>query len=140
VASKSINVKVPTARLIKALETKLVQIQKNKANEKSNEAKYNKAVETWRTQVSKSIPKTLKPSEVTVGHRIGYGENEGKVSVKLEYYVKPAAPKPERDWEQMNDWQYKEAIETIENAIRVLKLTDDEVVSTSAYKSISEYL
>lgn len=139
-ASKSINVKVPTARLIKALETKLVQIHKDKANEKSNEAKYHKAVETWKAQVIKSIPKTLKPSDVTVGRCYGYGENEGKVSVTLQYYVKSTTLEPERDWEKMNDWQYKQSVETIENAIRVLKLTDDEVVSTSAYKSISEYL
>ena len=40
----------------------------------------------------------------------------------------------------MNDWQYREAIEEIENAIRILKMTDEETVSTSTYNTIARYL
>ena len=44
---KPINVKIATTKVIKALETKLVQIRKDKENQKVNEAKYKKAVEKW---------------------------------------------------------------------------------------------
>ena len=44
---KPINVKIATTKVIKALETKLAQIRKDKENQKVNEAKYKKAVEKW---------------------------------------------------------------------------------------------
>jgi hypothetical protein len=50
----------------------------------------------------------------------------------------PAEPK--KDFESFNDWQYREMIEEIENAIRILKMTDEEVVSTSTYNAIARYL
>ena len=40
----------------------------------------------------------------------------------------------------MNDWQYREMVEELENAIRILKMTDEEVVSTSTYNAIARYL
>ena len=48
--------------------------------------------------------------------------------------------RPEPDYETLNEWQYKEQIEEIENAIRILKMTDEEVVSTSTYNAIARYL
>jgi len=47
---------------------------------------------------------------------------------------------PQKDFESFHDWQYKEMVEEIENAIRILKMTDEEVVSTSTYNSIAKYL
>jgi hypothetical protein len=46
----------------------------------------------------------------------------------------------ERDYEVMPTHQYRDDVEEIENAIRILKLTDEEVVSTSTYNSIARYL
>ena len=40
---KSINVKIATTKVIKALENKLAQIQKDKANQKDNEERFTKA-------------------------------------------------------------------------------------------------
>jgi hypothetical protein len=40
----------------------------------------------------------------------------------------------------IHDWQYREHTEEIENAIRILKMTDEEVVSTSTYNAIARYL
>jgi hypothetical protein len=40
----------------------------------------------------------------------------------------------------MNEWQYKEQKEEIENAIRILKMTDEEVVNTSTYNAVARYL
>ena len=47
---------------------------------------------------------------------------------------------PDRDYEVMPSHQYRDDVEEIENAIRILKLTDEEVVSTSTYNSIAKYL
>ena len=48
---KSINVKIATTKVIKALETKLAQIKKDKANQKVNEEKYSKAMEKYNKEV-----------------------------------------------------------------------------------------
>jgi hypothetical protein len=47
---------------------------------------------------------------------------------------------PERDFEQIHRHSYNEMVEEIENAIRILKMTDEEVVSTSTYNAIARYL
>ena len=50
----------------------------------------------------------------------------------------PAEPK--KDFQTFHDWQYNEMVEEIENAIRILKMTDEEVVNTSTYNAIARYL
>jgi len=47
---------------------------------------------------------------------------------------------PERNFETMNVHTYRDTKEEIENAIRILKMTDEETVSTSTYNSIARYL
>ena len=135
---KAINVKIATAKVIKALETKLAQLQKDKANQKSNEEKHKKAVEKYNKEIAKlSVAQIAKAQNLRVNTRYN-----GVVNVDFDL---PAGTidlpdEPQRDYEVMADWQYKEIIEEIENAIRILKMTDEEVVSTSTYNAIARYL
>ena len=135
---KAINVKIATAKVIKALETKLAQLQKDKANQKSNEEKHKKAVEKYNKEIAKlAVAQIAKAQNLRVNTRYN-----GVVNVDFDL---PAGTielpdEPQRDYEVMADWQYKEIIEEIDNAIRILKMTDEEVVSTSTYNSIAKYL
>ena len=135
---KAINVKIATTKVIKALETKLAQLQKDKANQKDNEAKYKKAMEKYNKEIAKlAVAQIAKVENVRVHTRYN-----GIVNIDFDL---PAGTitlpdEPQRDYEVMADWQYKEIIEEIENAIRILKMTDEEVVSTSTYNSIARYL
>ena len=135
---KAINVKIATTKVIKALETKLAQIQKDKANQASNEEKFNKAHEKWSKEVAKlALGAITKAEEVRANTRwngeINVDFNLPKGAIEL-----PAEPK--KDYETFHEWQYKEMVEEIENAIRILKMTDEEVVSTSTYNAIARYL
>ena len=47
---------------------------------------------------------------------------------------------PEKDFEVIHRHTYNEMKEEISNAIRILKMTDEEVVSTSTYNAIARYL
>jgi hypothetical protein len=47
---------------------------------------------------------------------------------------------PERDFEQISVHNYREQKEEISNAIRILKMTDEEVVNTSTYNAVARYL
>ena len=135
---KSINVKIATAKVIKALENKLVQLKKDKANQKVNEEKFSKAQEKWNKEVAKiALDNISKAKDLSASTRYN-----GNIYVNFEIAKSgldlPA--EPEKDFETFHEWQYKEMVEEIENAIRILKMTDEETVSTSTYNSIARYL
>ena len=135
---KSINVKIATTKVITALETKLAQLKKDKANQKVNEEKYSKAHEKWRKDVAKLALSAINKAEdlsanVRYNGSINVDFNLPKGSIELP-------DEPQKDYESYHDWQYREMIEEIENAIRILKMTDEEVVSTSTYNAIARYL
>lgn len=136
--ARAINVKIATAKVIKSLEEKLVKIQKDKANEKENQEKFNKELEKWRKAVIKIASTNIaKASHTSVNKRY-----DGTINLDL-YFSKdtldvPAEPEP--DHKVLPDWQHKEMVEELENAIRILKMTDEEYVNASTMKSISKYL
>jgi hypothetical protein len=135
---KSISVKIATTKVIKALENKLAQLKKDKANQKSNEEKFDKAQKAWNKEVAKlALAQIAKATDLTASKRY-----DGRINV--DFYLPANAlelpDEPEKDFESLHDWQYKEMVEEIENAIRILKMTDEEVVSTSTYNAIARYL
>ena len=135
---KSINVKIATTKVIKALENKLVQLKKDKANQKVNEEKFSKAMEKYNKEIAKlALAQISKATDLSANVRyngvINVDFNLPKGTIDL-----PEAP--EKDFETFHEWQYKEMVDEIENAIRILKMTDEEVVSTSTYNSIARFL
>ena len=135
---RPINVKIATTKVVKALETKLAQLRKDKENQKSNEAKYKKAVEKWSKETLKlALASISKADDVNINTNY---RNEISVHFNLPAGSIEYTEKPEPDYETLNDWDYKGQVEEIENAIRILKMTDEEVVSTSTYNAIARYL
>ena len=135
---KSINVKIATSKVIKALENKLAQIQKDKANQKDNEERFKKAHDKWSKDVAKlALSAITKAEDLQANLRYNGMIN---VDFNLPKGCIDLPKEPEKDFDTYHDWQYKEMVEEIENAIRILKMTDEEVVSTSTYNSIAKYL
>ena len=136
--NKSINVKIATTKVIKALETKLAQIQKDKANQATNEERYNKAHEKWSKDVAKLALNAINKAE-SLSANLRYN---GMINVdfNLPKGAIDLPKEPEKDFDTYHEWQYKEMVDEIENAIRILKMTDEETVSTSTYNSIARYL
>ena len=135
---KSINVKIATAKVIKALENKLAQLKKDKANQKINEEKHQKAMEKYNKEIATLALKVISKATNLQAHvryngvvNVDFDLPKGSIELPTE---------PEKDFESLNDWQYKEMVDEIENAIRILKMTDEETVSTSTYNSIARYL
>jgi hypothetical protein len=135
---KAINVKIATPKVIKALETKLAQIQKDKANQATNEAKFKKLEEKHNKEVAKLAVSAIAKATDLSAHTRYNGEIAVSFNLPAGTIELPEAP--EKDYESYHDWQYREMIEEIENAIRILKMTDEEVVSTSTYNAIARYL
>jgi hypothetical protein len=135
---KAINVKIATTKVIKALETKLAEIQKDYASQEANQEKHDKAVEKWQKEVGKlALSAISKATDLSANNRYN-GEINVQFTLPKGTIELPA--EPQRNFDTMHQWQYKETCEEIENAIRILKMTDEEVVSTSTYNAIARYL
>ncbi len=136
---KAISVKIPTQRVIKALETKLAELNKNWENQEANEAKYQKSIEKWRKELSEYAIKNIKKSE---NFRTNYRAWNNTLNIDFDLTVseKELPKEPEREFEVLHRHSYTEMKEEIENAIRILKMTDEEVVNTSTYNAVARYL
>jgi len=137
---KAISVKIPTARVIKALETKLAELEKNYANQETNEAKFQKAYEKWNKDLGKfAMDKFAKAQNIRTNYRSWNG------TLNVDFDITGLSPsdlpvEPQRDFEQIHKHTYNEQKEEMANAIRILKMTDEEVVNTSTYNAVARYL
>lgn len=136
---KSISVKIATTKVIKALETKLAKLNADYAKQDENEAKFRKAQEKWQKEVGKWAMGKIAQAQ---NFRTNYRSWNKTLNVDFDLTCDEADfPKePEKDYEEIHRHTYNEMKEEIENAIRILKMTDEEVVSTSTYNAIARYL
>ena len=136
--NQGINVKVPRVKVIKALEQALVKLETNYKNQEVNQKKFNALQKKWELQVIKlATAKFSRAENIRVNPRF-----DGRINIDFDI---PAGlvnlpEQPSRDFDSMPDWQYKDSKEEIENAIRVLKMCDDELISTATYGGITKYL
>jgi hypothetical protein len=136
---KAIQVKIPTAKVIKALETKLAQTKANYAKQDENEAKYQKAKEAWQKELGKWAIANFSKSE---NLRTNYRAYNKTLNVDFDITTdgKDFPQEPEKDYLEIHRHTYTEMVEEIENAIRILKMTEEETVNTSTYNAIARYL
>jgi hypothetical protein len=136
---RTINVKIPTVKVITALQQSLAKLELDYTTQDQAEAQYQKAMEKWRKEVIKFAMDNIAKAE---NIRTNYRQWTHNLNVDFDLTVKenefPA--EPERESEVMHAHAYREMKEEISNAIRILQLTDEEVVSTSTYNSIAKYL
>jgi len=136
---KAISVKIATPKVIKALEAKLSELTSNYANQEANEAKYQKAYDKYKKEVTKfAIERITKAENLRTNYRAW--NNTLNVDFDLTIPESEMPKQPEREFEQMSQHTYKDMKEEIENAIRILKMTDEETVNTSTYNAVARYL
>ena len=136
---KAINVKIATTKVIKALETKLAQIKKDYEAQDALEAKYKKATEKWNKELLEFALANIKKAK-NLRANLRSWNNELNVDFDIPCHDGDYPKQPQRDFEVIHQHTYNEMVEEIENAIRILKMTDEEVVSTSTYNAIARYL
>ena len=135
---KAISVKIATTKVIKALESALDKLNKDFASQEANEAKHDKAVKALNKEIAKLAMGAINKAEDLSAHTRYNGEIQVSFSLPKGSIEIPTEPK--KDYLSIHEWQYREQKEEIENAIRILKMTDEEVVSTSTYNAIARYL
>ena len=137
--SRALTVKVATPKVIKALETKLASIKKEYAEQGANEAKYEKARKAYQKEVAEYAIANIKKAE---NFRTSYRSWNNQLNVDFDLIVaeKDLPTEPQRDFTTMHQHTYNEIVEDINNALSILKMTDDEYVNASTMKQIAKYL
>ena len=137
--SKAINVKIATPKVIKALETALAKLEKDFSTQEANEAKYQKSHEAWKKEIGKWAIANFSKAE---NLRTNYRNWNNTLNVDFDIVTKEGTfpAEPEREFEQIGNHTYRESKKELENAIRILKMTDEETVNTSTYNAVAQYL
>jgi len=136
---KAISVKIATPKVIKALETRLAKLELDWTNQESNEAKFQKQFDKWKKEVQDYAIANIKKAE---NFRTNYRSWNNSLNIDFDLTVseKDLPKEPEKDYEVLHRHSYNEMKEELSNAIRILKMTDEETVSTSTYNAIARYL
>lgn len=139
----TVKVKVKVSVLISHLEQALAERQARFKNQEKEELAYEKAVEAYNLAVLKLIK--AGKGEIEEASRNYWSnrdrKNKGKVSFSVSVLL-PAGALPDEP-ERPNGYgehEFKREKEEISQAIRVLKLTDEQYVSASTYNSVAKYL
>ena len=136
---KAISVKIATPKVIQALESALAKLIADYTTQEANEAKYQKTYEKYKKELIAYATANIKKAE---NFRTNYRSwnNVLNIDFDLEVLEKDLPTCPEKDFITMSAYEYKEKREEIENAIRILKMTDEETVNTSTYNAVARYL
>ena len=136
---KAISVKIATPKVIKALENALTKLEADYASQEANEAKYQKQYEKWQKElVDFAIANFAKAENIRTNYRSWSKTLNVDFDIVGSETQFPA--EPEKDYVTMHKGTYLEQKEEIQNAIRILKMTDEETVNTSTYNAVARYL
>lgn len=137
--ARAMSVKVPTTKVITALEARLEKTKNERQTTAEKEAQFQIDLKAWNEEI-----KTWALARVSTAINFRSNYRSWSNTINLDFDVPTTDGKfpvePQRDWENRNDWQIKQEVEEIQNALTILKMTEDEFVNASTMKSISQYL
>ena len=138
-AQKPISVKVSTKKVIDALEKALAERKKEVAENEKARKDHEKAVSDFRDTLAEMFRSGKgKVTQVSKASSYRYNEENNKYEITVEF---PASVKAPKEPEISNaDWSLKSDIEELENAVAVLKMTDEETINTSTYKGVARFI
>ena len=136
---KAISVKIATVKVIAALEAALEKLELDYTTQAAKEVEFDKSYEAWKEQLLKfALSKFSEASNL----RTNYRSYNNMLNVDFDVYIteKDLLVMPERNFSTISKHEYNSNKEELSNAIRILKMTDEEVVNTSTYNAVARYL
>lgn len=134
--SKNINVKVSTEKLIKALTEALSEREKQMSDHEKAQKEYEAEKKKFDASLLALVgTKKLTLKDTTVW-KSRYGHDTPTVT--FVFAISEAAKFPEEP--ECISYHVKHEADEIRNAIRLLKMTDEQYVSTSTYKGVAQYI
>ena len=136
---KAISVKIPTQRVIDALTQSLNKLELDYTSQEAQEAEYQIAYKAWQKELADyAIAHFSKAENIRTNYR------SWNKTLNIDFDIIGSESnfpaEPEKNFETIHQHTYKEMKEEMSNAIRILKMTDEEVVSTSTYQAVARYL
>lgn len=132
--ARAISVKVATSKVIKALEDKLEAGAKALTNNEKKRKEYEKTEKAWAKEVADLVVKQISKADVSANEN-WRGEVSVNFTVPAGVIKLPSKPSIEVE-QELGRYEVQE----IENAIRILKMTDEEFVNASTFKQVAQYL
>jgi hypothetical protein len=136
---KAISVKIATPKVIKALEGALAKLELDWTSQEANEAKYQKEWDKYKKELIAYAVKNISKAE---NFRTNFRSWNNNLNIDFDLTVseKDLPTEPTKDFVVLHRHEYESQKEEIANAIRILKMTDEEVVNTSTYNAVARYL
>jgi hypothetical protein len=115
------------------------QFGRDPTAQEAKEAQYSKAIEKWKKELIEYAVANMKKAE---NFRTNYRSWSNCLNIDFDLTVleKDLPKEPEKDFTTLHQHSYNEQKEEISNAIRILKMTDEETVNTSTYNAVARYL
>jgi hypothetical protein len=136
---KAISVKIPTQRVIAGLESSLAKLELDYASQEQKEAKYQELYKAWQKELADFAIANFSKAE---NIRTNFRSWNKTLNIDFDIIGSEAnfPAEPEKDFDTIHQHTYREQKEEMQNAIRILKMTDEEVVNTSTYNAVARYL
>lgn len=132
--ARGMSVKVSTTKVVKALEDKLASAKKAEASNEKVRKEYEKTQKAWAKEVAELAFKQIAKGDV---HASENWRNEVNVQLQFPAGVIKLPELPSINLErELGSWEVQE----IENAIRILKMTDEEFVNATTFNKLAQYL
>lgn len=134
---QNINVKLPVHKVVAALEAALVKAKASRERDTAIVQENAKAIEEWELAVFAVAASNF---DKAINKRFYQRSHNGTVNLDFDLpeSIVPKRPEPQGIENTESCWDTE--IEELESTIRILKLTEDETISTSTYNAISKYL
>ena len=132
--ARGINVKVAKSKVVKALKDKLDAGAKAVSSNEKKRKEYDKLNKDWSKQVADIVIKQIAKCDVSANEN-WRGETSVSISIPAGLVKLPERPQIELESE-LGRYEVQE----IENAIRILEMSDEEFVNASTMKQIASYL
>lgn len=138
-------IKVNRLALIEALENAKAELLKTSEDLAKEWEAHDKAMQDW----AKKALRQAKESDINPDSFDHYRGNSIIIQTKLEKPKPPQEGRPSRDtWQQHNrKWQSislngitREKVEQIDNTLKLLRMSGEDNVNASVYKSVVQYL
>lgn len=143
----NVTVKVPTAKVIELVETKIAEIEKQIAEYPTAHAKWKSDYAKYQSDLEKTIIKFLpKAVEDSVSVSINqYGSLTKRISINFSIPADTKTPQPPVEPKDPNQriWHKREHISDLERlnrTLKVLKMTTQETVNASTYNAVMDLI
>ena len=144
--ARSVSVKIPTTIVIEMIETKLADLTKAQADYPKLLSAYNKEIVSFTQDVLELIGKNKK----SVVDYNDYSFDSDNISLNSEWrgsltiaigkgLASKIGEKPTKP-EDPDNWHTKQKREQLEKTLKLLKLTEQETITSSTYNSVLDLL